>query len=642
MIKKDKNSYRDDITGLRGIAVIGVIFFHLKLFELENGYLGVDIFFVISGYLICQIITKEINQKKFSIKNFYLRRIKRLIPMVFFIILISLPIFSIVMLPHLLEEYARSIISILFFFSNFFFFLNTDYFSSSAEFKPLLHFWSLSVEEQFYIFFPILIILIYKFFYTNIKVIFLFIFFFSLITTLSFNHSIFDILDNNTYKTYFSFYFPFSRVWEFLLGVIAALVKNNFKKYNFLIKNLFSIFGLFIVVLSLTLISKETKNPDIVNFIVTLGVFLILLFYDKRTYANKLLSNKILVFIGIISYSLYLWHFLFISFFKNYLIEENFFLNIKILILILSAIFSVITYKFIEQKFRFSYFLEKNLLKLSFFFISLILIFSGIIINKKGFIDHFYKNLDKNKSLAKEIYAAIDTSGVMIQKKCNYFFFDINNIDQNQILSCSVSNKKINIIIGDSHAQDLFNSFIQNDNKLNLVGINIPKDLYNIDNQNINLLKNFINLNKKRINAVLYHDSAEYYVQKKINEKLNLIEYICSFISECYYLGPRIRPNIDYINLLKRIKKKDNFDYYLSNRQEKEWQIESDYYLRNYQFKNLKYISLIKILKYNFKDDFIINNKLTFSDGTDHWSTFGEKYFGRKIIKNSNIIKKLF
>ena len=644
MIKKDKNLFRNDITGLRAIAVIAVVMFHLKISGFTNGYLGVDIFFVISGYLISQIIYNEIEKRNFSIKNFYIRRIKRLMPMVFFIILVSIPIFSHIMIPNLLVEFSKSVISVLFFYSNFFFFYNTDYFSSVAETKPLLHFWSLSIEIQFYILFPVFLVLIYRIFRKNLKEIILFFFLFFLILTLITNHSLVNNLNESWISTLFSFYFPFARIWELLLGSTAFFYTNNFKKYNLLVKNLLSISGLTLVLICLTLISKKSNNPDILNFIVTFGIFLILVFYDKKNISNIVLSNKIFLNVGLISYSLYLWHFLIISFFNNYLIEESFSLNIKLLIIFLSFLLSILSYNLIEKKLRFSNYLNNNLFKLSIFSIFIILISIFIIISKSGFINNFYKINEENELLVKKIYFALNNSASVISKKCNFYLKDINKINKIELQNCFNKNKKTFIILGDSHGQDLYNGISQNnnDNKFNLIGINIPKDIYNKNNNKVLSVKKFIKKYYNKIDGIIYHDSAEFFIKKRIDDKINLIEDICSQTINCYYLGPKNRPNINYISVLKIIKKNQNLKSYYSSDNEDKWPLEADKYLKKYKFENLKYISIINILKYNFDEDFDVDNLLTFSDGTDHWSEFGERYFGKKILDSLNNENNLF
>ena len=157
-----KNSYRPEIDGLRALAVLSVIFFHAGIELFKGGFVGVDIFFVISGYLITTIILKDIKKEKFSIAYFYQRRVRRILPALIITIALSIPFALIFLPPADLQNYAKSIISSLTFWSNFQFSLETGYFATPGEYKPLLHTWSLSIEEQFYILYPLFFIFFFK------------------------------------------------------------------------------------------------------------------------------------------------------------------------------------------------------------------------------------------------------------------------------------------------------------------------------------------------------------------------------------------------------------------------------------------------------------------------------------------------
>ena len=160
---KTLKNYRSEIDGLRAIAVFSVIFFHADLFFFKGGYVGVDIFFVISGYLITKLIVIELYEKKFSIVTFYERRVRRIIPALYFLILICIPISAFYLITLKSNEFLKMIISIIGFFSNIYFWKTSAYFDTDSELKPFLHTWSLSLEEQFYFFFPIFILIIWKF-----------------------------------------------------------------------------------------------------------------------------------------------------------------------------------------------------------------------------------------------------------------------------------------------------------------------------------------------------------------------------------------------------------------------------------------------------------------------------------------------
>lgn len=158
------SKYRPEIDGLRAVAVIPVIFFHSEFDLFSGGFVGVDIFFVISGYLITSIIFEEQKNNTFLLKNFYERRARRILPALIFIVLITSILSFLFLSRSELANYFRSVNSVLFFYSNLFFWKTTPYFKSDADLEPLLHTWSLSIEEQFYIFYPIILLIIFRFF----------------------------------------------------------------------------------------------------------------------------------------------------------------------------------------------------------------------------------------------------------------------------------------------------------------------------------------------------------------------------------------------------------------------------------------------------------------------------------------------
>jgi len=292
--------YRSEIDGLRALAIIPVIFFHAGFNFFSGGFVGVDIFFVISGYLITTIIIKELNNNTFSIKRFYERRARRILPALIFVILISSIISFIFLTRSELGSYFKSVIATLLFFSNFYFYKTTPYFRSESDLEPLLHTWSLSIEEQFYIIFPITLLLFHRFFKRYIFLMLAFGFIASLF--------ICQFLALKTGGT-LNFYFTFSRVWELALGAICAhtLIYKDLS-YSTLIKNLLSIIGIILIVFSIFFFSRQTVFPSFYTLVPTIGTSLIILFADKDTFINKILSIKLLVSIGLISYSLYLWH----------------------------------------------------------------------------------------------------------------------------------------------------------------------------------------------------------------------------------------------------------------------------------------------------------------------------------------------
>jgi len=378
-----KIKYRPEIDGLRAIAVFSVIFYHAN-FTLFNkslfsgGFLGVDIFFVISGYLITSIILKEIYKtKSFSFVNFYERRIRRIIPALFFVMLCSLPFSYIILLPHALVDFSKSIISSIFFISNFYFnFSGNIYGAESTLSKPFLHTWSLSVEEQFYIFFPIFLIIVIKFFKKNLLS-------FLIIGVLI---SIFFSQYSSIYHPSFNFYQIFSRGFELLLGSLLSYFElNNVwrrSKSNRLLNQTLPILGILLIFFSVFFFNDTDLLPSFYSLIPLSGVCLIIWFANKNEPVTKILSNKIFLFLGLISYSLYLFHYPIFAFSR---VSEMFNGYYKIIFIFLTIFISVFSYYFIERPFK-----DKKKIsfkKLVTIFLSCILIlilFSIYVIKEEG------------------------------------------------------------------------------------------------------------------------------------------------------------------------------------------------------------------------------------------------------------------
>lgn len=292
--------YRPEIDGLRALAVLPVIFFHAGFNWADGGYVGVDVFFVISGYLITNIIISDLENNTFSISKFYERRARRILPALFLVMTASLPIAWVWLAPSDLTEFSQSLIAVSTFFSNIFFWQQqSGYFATAAELKPFLHTWSLAVEEQYYIAFPLLLIgtwrLGLKFIAAILVAAFLTSFTLSILLTERLPSAAFFLIP--------------SRGWELLLGAGAAF----FLKYRPPIASLatqqfFSLAGLGLVIFSMLTFDQQTSFPGPLALIPTLGTLLIIIGAVPGTILHTALSFNPLVAIGLISYSAYLWH----------------------------------------------------------------------------------------------------------------------------------------------------------------------------------------------------------------------------------------------------------------------------------------------------------------------------------------------
>ncbi len=377
-------NYRPEIDGLRCIAVISVILYHANITffgtqPFKGGFIGVDIFFVISGYLITSIILRElIDKESFSFKNFYKRRIRRILPALLFIMLVSLPFSWIYIYPIELITFSKSILYSLGFGSNYYFhYSGLEYGSPESLLKPFLHTWSLSVEEQYYILFPIALVTVFKYFRKNI-------FYFLL---LSFVISL--VLADWGSKNYPSstFYFLHARVWELICGSIMAYfeIKQGHRSQNKTLCQILPVFGLFLISYSIFFFDNKIFHPSFYTLIPVVGASLILWFTNKDDVIKKFLSYKIFVGIGLISYSLYLWHYPIFSFAKNLEIffDESFG---KLILITVTFILSIFTYYFVERPAR-----RTNSFKIVFLTlivsVFIILAYNTTIIINDGFLN---------------------------------------------------------------------------------------------------------------------------------------------------------------------------------------------------------------------------------------------------------------
>jgi peptidoglycan/LPS O-acetylase OafA/YrhL len=282
-------AFRNDINGLRAVSVISVVLYHADIEIFKGGWLGVDLFFVISGYLISNIIISELNENNFSFKNFYLRRAKRILPALFSTLLFTIPFAYFLLTPKAMEEYIRSLIASIFFYANYHF-QNLDYYTSeSTQLMPLLHTWSLAIEEQYYLLFPLLAFLIYKYLKKY------FTFFIILIT---FSSLCLNILSSSELK----FYQLQFRVWELFLGVLVMILSSNIQ-----IRHLEKI-GLPLMMASIFYFDDTWIYDSEPKLMSLLGISLIIFSNTNSSTLSKILNTNILRFIGLSSYSIYLLH----------------------------------------------------------------------------------------------------------------------------------------------------------------------------------------------------------------------------------------------------------------------------------------------------------------------------------------------
>ncbi|MDH5178885.1 MAG: acyltransferase [Gammaproteobacteria bacterium] len=424
--------YRPEIDGLRAVAIISVIIYHAGFSVgsyplLKGGFLGVDIFFVISGYLITSLIIKELQETgRFSIINFYERRTRRLLPALLTVIIVSLPFAWLFLIPNQLIDYSKSIISSVFFSSNFYWLFSLqEYDSESALLKPFLHTWSLAVEEQYYIFFPLILVAIYK--WNKPKLLQL--------LGAGFILSICFAVYATNKNLSFSFYMLPSRFWELLAGAILAttLIYYPQQHTNNLLCRTMPVAGLFLITASLFLVDLTANHPGIITLIPVAGTVLIIWYSNEKDIVTKLLTSKPFVTVGLLSYSMYLWHYPLFAFSR--IKSESISLEEKLLLILMTVVLSIFSYLLIEKPFR-----NKNRINIRTLVFTLgtatiiVLIITLAFIYKKGLPDRLPR-----------IIANIETNVLNVR------------VCKSKGISCTMNSgqEKTLFLVGDSHMMPL-------------------------------------------------------------------------------------------------------------------------------------------------------------------------------------------
>lgn len=342
LLKPHSLSYRPEIDGLRAIAVLSVIFYHAGFGFLPYGFLGVDIFFVISGYLITSILLNDLTQKQFSLAHFYERRARRILPTLTLVLIITTLFAWYWLLPHELQRFGDSLFSTSLFHSNLYFANQSGYFAPDSQELPLLHTWSLAVEEQFYFIFPLLLFVAYNY-----------------CKKLGFALLVLGLVGSFAYFLLFAhksdaiYYLPYTRVWELMLGVVCAIgLQHKAIPQASIKQDILPLLGLLLIYWAMTVKLKYSPyNLGIVTLQACLGGAMLIYCCRAHGLIKHILSSKWLVAIGLISYSAYLWHNPILAFSHtkfNYQDGSAY----GYLIIALSLLLAWLSYKFVEQPFR--------------------------------------------------------------------------------------------------------------------------------------------------------------------------------------------------------------------------------------------------------------------------------------------------
>lgn len=333
-------NYRRDIDGLRSFAILPVILFHAGANWMPGGFVGVDIFFVISGYLISSIIFREVEAGNFSFLKFYERRLRRIIPALLVMLLVTLMVFQIIALPDQSQMTAESAIAAFFSVSNIYFWQESGYFAPAVEYMPLLHTWSLGVEEQFYLIFPVLILFIWRLNISmSLALLVMIVMAFAVAYWLA------------SIKPSAAFYLLPARAWELGIGALIACRVIPALREG-IVRELATVGGLALIVFSLFWIRSDMMFPGWVALLPCIGTALILHADGTSWVSRNILGNSALVFVGLISYSLYLWHWPVMAAFRILGASIHMEAMTALLSVVLTFLVACLSWQIVEKPFR--------------------------------------------------------------------------------------------------------------------------------------------------------------------------------------------------------------------------------------------------------------------------------------------------
>jgi peptidoglycan/LPS O-acetylase OafA/YrhL len=437
--------YRREIDGLRALAVLSVILFHAGFESFSGGFVGVDVFFVISGYLITKIILSDLERGTFSLVDFYERRARRILPALFFVMIVCLPFAWAWLLPNDMRDFSQSLVAVAVFGSNVLFWRESGYFSTAAELKPLLHTWSLAVEEQYYVLFPLVLMALWGLGKRRLVIVLGSLFVVSLAIA--------------QWASYFmpeaAFYLLPSRGWELLMGGLVAFYLGRTGREE-CVKGLCEFggwLGVFLILFSVFFYDKTTPFPSFYALVPTLGTALIILFATQQTTVGKLIGNRVFVGIGLISYSAYLWHQPLFAFARH--ISHSKPNDIVFGLLSVAAIgLAYLSWRFVESPFRSRAVIGRwkvFALALSFSLFFVIVGYSGHA--KNGFEGRFSRLLHGDIGHV-EFFKYMDANFVDCEPKS----MAEQALSWDGFIRCKQSMKGLPevVLVGDSHAEHLF------------------------------------------------------------------------------------------------------------------------------------------------------------------------------------------
>jgi peptidoglycan/LPS O-acetylase OafA/YrhL/lysophospholipase L1-like esterase len=637
--------YRPEIDGLRAVAVVPVILFHAGIDAFGGGFVGVDVFFVISGYLITSIILAEQADGTFSLLSFYERRARRILPALFLVIAASSLMAWLLFFPSDLEAFSRSVIATALFSSNFLFWHETGYFDTAAELKPLLHTWSLAVEEQYYILFPLFLMAMWRAAQSRTAL---------ALALLGVASLVLAEWGAHEHPEAAFFLLPF-RLWELALGALAALyLSGRQPSFGLGLSQLGSGVGLVLIIWAVFGFDKNTPFPGFNALVPTVGAALIILFTTPSTLVGRLLSTRQLVRVGLISYSAYLWHQPLLAFARYKSLTEP---PVWVVLGICTLTFGLayLSWRFVEIPLRRKgAYSRRDIFVTSAIGTAIAVVLGMAGVFSKGFEDRFVASLDDRQKAVWYSTAAAIAEG----KECQFRMGRITKGSLEKFAACAEKHGQAIVVLGDSHGGDVYNALSQIAWHPFLIGVvqggcrpHTPEPECHYDE-----VESFLSRHAKSVSKVIYNQAGFYLITDETGapgrrrlfrgRRVGLyppnheyVDKVAAYLqrletyADVIWVGPWLEPHVN-VNVLRRLALNCwmvdvSIDRNIAATFERLDDVIAE---KLKQYPAITYISSIKALTFSSAADLYDCQHLYWSDG-DHWSGAGEQRFGRRLAK---------
>tara|TARA_R110002020_G_scaffold219974_1_gene427841 strand:+ start:133 stop:2193 length:2061 start_codon:yes stop_codon:yes gene_type:complete len=530
--------YRPEIDGLRAVAVLPVILFHAGVGLFAGGYVGVDVFFVISGFLITTILLDELKTGRFSLLGFWERRIRRILPALFTMVTVSSVAAVMLMNPMELQRYSKSVLSVVTFWSNIRFWDESGYFDTAAELKPLLHTWSLAVEEQYYILFPPFLAIVWAYCRRRLLAILLVLF----VVSLSISQ-----WTVNAHPAFAFFWLP-ARSFELGVGVFVALYfQRRDAPGTSVAQEYLSIAGLGLILAAILLFDSQTPFPGLYALVPTVGAGLVILTATPGTRVHRLLSARPLVGIGLVSYSAYLWH-------------QPLFASVRIAtkgepstwtmaaLTIPCLCLAVLSWRFVEKPFR----RRDDIGRSRLFKATAVMTAALVAISVGGMTTGGYRNLlvkirlgpdDAARYQIVENSIAPDFRATMFDDgACRIWIKDMHELLSARVEKCFDHEPPPIVVFGDSHGMNLYGAVATSNLSPFVIGAAQPGCRVQKGSRRCDLesFEKFLHRYGPRIDALIFHQSGSYFVE----DESGGLSSQAAFDTARYELRPDIVSNV--------------------------------------------------------------------------------------------------